>query len=631
MASSEAQSPVLFACPHCRGGLERNGAGLRCAACRRDFPVEDSIPRFTQNLSDWQLTDRGKLDVVVNAAAVEGWQLALARLDPNRAEWIRGNRRFTLAVFAGPKGRVLDCGCGWGGLSFTLAREFGQVFALDAEPHGLQFIRLRAMQDGVQNIVPVQGSVFQLPFPDGFFDVVVLNGVLEWVGTFDDSAPPGELQACALKEIARVLNPNGSLYIAIENRFGVQYFLGYREEHTGLRFISVLPRFLARRWHRLKKGREFRALTHSLGGLRKMLAQCGFDRIRSFGLYPAYRNPRFICSVDSAGAMRFLVRQALSDRRRMPDWLSAVARLIAFFAPLGARFSPSWGLMASRANPPELALKTESAVVPVAATDCELAVSVGDRTASLFVVDREGRLREKGSFPMTDRASQKMARAGAFSACLCRRPELAGHLVPVRAIGTGHGVVAISDAVQGGKFSARDRRHVSTLVDVILELVRVELTAEERKGLADLRDITPVLHSLTGDPSIAAQIDRLQPIHGDLNEGNLLIDRDSGRLVLLDYEHACLGPAFFNWYDFLARCRVLRDDPFPLARDVALRRCTELLGMTEGEGAWADFTRRILGEAGIPLDLHRPIFVLYLKYLCQDRIIRDSDSLFARL
>ena len=631
MFNPDLQFPVLVVCPCCHGGLEESPPGLRCSVCGREFPVCDSIPGFTQKLSDWQLIDDRKLDAVLEAANAGGWQAALDQLDRNRADWIRGSNRFTLAVFAGPKGRVLDCGCGWGGLSFTLAREFQQVFAFDAERHGLRFIRLRAVQDGIRNVVPVQGSVFQMPFPDGFFDVVVLNGVLEWVGTFDDSAGPGELQIRALKEIARVLNPAGTLHVAIENRFGAQYFLGYREEHTGLRFISVLPRFLARRWHRLKKDREFRALTHSLGGLRGMLKRCGFNFIKSFGMYPSYRSPRFIFSVDAAGAMRFLARQVVSDRR-LSGWFSVVARAAAFFAPLGARFSPSWGLMASRTKPPELTLKTGLSTEPVTAADRELAVSVGDRTASLFVVQKcGGRLLQKGSFPMTDRASQKMARAGAFSACLCRRPELAGHLVPVRTIGTGHGVVAISDAVQGGRSLSHDRRQVDALVEVILKLVRMELTVEERGTLAGLRDITPVLRSLAGDSSVAAHLNRCQPIHGDLNEGNMLIDCDSGRLVLLDYEHACLGPAFLNWYDFLARCRVLRDDPFPLAYDVALHRCEELLRMTEGEGVWAGFTRRILGEAGVPIDLHRPLFVLYLKYLCQDRIIRDSDSLFASL
>ena len=625
---SDQRLSKLFTCPDCRGGLEEGGPGLRCPVCKHEFNVRDGIPGFTQKLSDWQLTDDKKLDAVLEAADTGGWRQALDKLDGNRADWIRGSNRFTLAVFAGPKGRALDCGCGWGGLTFTLAREFEQVFALDAELHGLRFIRIRARQDGIRNVIPAQGSVFHLPFPDGYFDVVVLNGVLEWVGTFDDSAGPEELQARALKEIARVLKPEGTLHVAIENRFGVQYFLGYREEHTGLRFVSVLPRFLARRLHRRRKGKEFRALTHSLGGLRRMLKLCGFPFVKSFGMYPSYRNPRYIFSTDGPGALRFLARHIVADRH-FPGWASFFARAAAFFAPFGARFSPSWGLMASRSAPPALTLKVGSSVEPITSADQELAVAVGDRTASLFVVrPGAGRLLNKGSFPMTDRASQKMARAGAFAACLQGHPELVGHVVSVKAIQTGHGVVTLSNAVQGRPFSPGNLRDVAALVDVIVKFVQLDLSDEERRTLVDLRELGAVLRSLTSDPAIAAHLDRCQPIHGDLNDGNLLVDRGA---VLLDYEHACLGPAFFNWYDFLARNGVLRHDPFPLDHSVALSRCTELFQMTEGSGAWSEFTRRILSEAGVPGDLHRPLFVLYLKYLCQDRIIQDSDSLLAKL
>jgi len=36
----------LFECPVCRGGLTRSGRGFECAACRRDYPIEDGIVDF---------------------------------------------------------------------------------------------------------------------------------------------------------------------------------------------------------------------------------------------------------------------------------------------------------------------------------------------------------------------------------------------------------------------------------------------------------------------------------------------------------------------------------------------------------------------------------------------------------
>ncbi len=36
----------VLACPLCRGALESRPEALRCAACARDYPIEDGIPNF---------------------------------------------------------------------------------------------------------------------------------------------------------------------------------------------------------------------------------------------------------------------------------------------------------------------------------------------------------------------------------------------------------------------------------------------------------------------------------------------------------------------------------------------------------------------------------------------------------
>lgn len=35
---------ALLACPVCKGPLTQQDAALRCAACKRDYPVKDGIP-----------------------------------------------------------------------------------------------------------------------------------------------------------------------------------------------------------------------------------------------------------------------------------------------------------------------------------------------------------------------------------------------------------------------------------------------------------------------------------------------------------------------------------------------------------------------------------------------------------
>ena len=72
----------------------------------------------------------------------------------------------------------------------------------------------------------VRGNASQLPFPDDFFDLVVCNGVLEWIGVINDTVEPREAQIAFLQEVKRVLSRRGCLYVGIENRFGLPFFLG---------------------------------------------------------------------------------------------------------------------------------------------------------------------------------------------------------------------------------------------------------------------------------------------------------------------------------------------------------------------------------------------------------------------
>jgi SAM-dependent methyltransferase len=94
--------------------------------------------------------------------------------------------------------RLLDVGCGTGG-TLEWLRPHGDVFGLDMEPIALEFCRQR----GFLNIL--LGSATALPFATGTFDAVIALDVLEHIP--DDAA--------AAREIARVLAPNGLVYVSV--------------------------------------------------------------------------------------------------------------------------------------------------------------------------------------------------------------------------------------------------------------------------------------------------------------------------------------------------------------------------------------------------------------------------------
>jgi SAM-dependent methyltransferase len=97
--------------------------------------------------------------------------------------------------------RVLDVGCGLG----LYVQRFG---ALGAEAHGIELDADRVEIARQSNPLVRQGSVEALPYPDGFFDLVFANEVLEHV---DDDRQ-------AVAEAYRVLAPGGHIALFVPNR-----------------------------------------------------------------------------------------------------------------------------------------------------------------------------------------------------------------------------------------------------------------------------------------------------------------------------------------------------------------------------------------------------------------------------
>jgi SAM-dependent methyltransferase len=118
--------------------------------------------------------------------------------------WFRGFRAFMAPVLVQamqgrPRGRVLDCGCGTG-VNLPLLAPYGTAVGCDITWRGLTFAR----QDAARVL---QGSVAQLPFGDGVFDLVASFDVF--------SALPDRVEQDGIREVARVLKPGGAAVLTV--------------------------------------------------------------------------------------------------------------------------------------------------------------------------------------------------------------------------------------------------------------------------------------------------------------------------------------------------------------------------------------------------------------------------------
>jgi SAM-dependent methyltransferase len=102
------------------------------------------------------------------------------------------------------RGRVLDAGCGGGGMPLSLAEEACTVVGIDpAERFQDAGVRL-GRERGMRNLYFALADGMALPFADGTFDLVLSHAVIEHVA----DAP------AYLRECARVLAPGGHVYLS---------------------------------------------------------------------------------------------------------------------------------------------------------------------------------------------------------------------------------------------------------------------------------------------------------------------------------------------------------------------------------------------------------------------------------
>lgn len=107
-----------------------------------------------------------------------------------RAAMLEANRVLVDGLELGPHTRVLDAGCGVGGLAFYLAKTYGaQVVGINiCEPH-VELAQRYARERELEHLVEFQvGNYLDLQFPDGSFDLVVNQASVgyapDWVSYF---------------------------------------------------------------------------------------------------------------------------------------------------------------------------------------------------------------------------------------------------------------------------------------------------------------------------------------------------------------------------------------------------------------------------------------------------------------
>jgi len=204
----------------------RDGISFPKSAAASDFSYSDG-DAFENGLLDLlsKVTDRSLFSPEI-LAGIRDWP-SRYHLSPKRANLLR--------PFASLLAKnVLEVGAGCGAVTRFLGENGGRVVAVEGSARRANIIQRRTSD--LANVQVVCDRIEQF-VPNERFDVVTAIGVLEYAARYSpDKADP---YVGLLRCLRDLLAPNGVVFLAIENRLGLKYFAGAREDHTGAAFDGI--------------------------------------------------------------------------------------------------------------------------------------------------------------------------------------------------------------------------------------------------------------------------------------------------------------------------------------------------------------------------------------------------------
>jgi SAM-dependent methyltransferase len=177
-------------------------------------------------------------------------------------------------------GTLLEIGAGCGALTGLFCEKMEEVVAVELSRKRSMIISQRCKN--FQNLEILVGNFSDMEFGETF-DYVTLIGVLEYAKNF---MPVHQPHHDLLRRACALLNPGGRLILAIENKYGLKYWAGSREDHTTGLFDSI-------------QGYSDHGTLHETFGKQELIdliTPSGFENIHFYYPHPDYKIPHEIFS-----------------------------------------------------------------------------------------------------------------------------------------------------------------------------------------------------------------------------------------------------------------------------------------------------------------------------------------------
>lgn len=223
-----------------------------------DGAVEDELLEIVKNYS------RVEYPRIIEEQAQWPILYHLSSIRENIIDWIPFTKQ----------DKVLEIGSGCGAITGALSGKAGSVTCVELSKKRSMINAYRNMD--CENVTIHVGNFKDIePTLPCDFDYICLIGVFEYGQSYMGTENPYEDFLCIVR---KHLKENGRILIAIENKLGMKYFAGCREDHLGSYFSGI---------ENYADGGGVR--TFSRRGLERIFKNCGINQYHFYYPYPDYK------------------------------------------------------------------------------------------------------------------------------------------------------------------------------------------------------------------------------------------------------------------------------------------------------------------------------------------------------
>ena len=219
-----------YNCPECKEKLHLAENKLHCNNCLCDYKCENNCAVFKNHNLSYISDNNQSVNELLAEIKHNKFEVAIKKFLISNQE-LRSkliNTQYDKNVdiifhgIGNNYSRCLDIKSELGNKAEILSNIFKQVYAIEFDDDYIELQKKRFEKRKLQNISITKCDLLKLPFPDGFFDLILCNGVLENITKFIKTQNQSEAQKQLVGELKRVINENGCIIFGVNNNHGLR-------------------------------------------------------------------------------------------------------------------------------------------------------------------------------------------------------------------------------------------------------------------------------------------------------------------------------------------------------------------------------------------------------------------------